>query len=242
MLRIDHVMGLHRLYWVPDGFDATAGVYVRYPARDFYAVLTLESHRQRARIVGENLGTVPAELNPLMQRRKIYGMYVGEFAGSDIGKEVREISPTTVASLNTHDTAPFAGFWNGEDIRDRQELGLLTGDEVTREQESRARQRALLIDYLRSNGWLGESTDPAAVLRAWLGCLAATEADVLLVNLEDLWLEELPQNVPGTYEERPNWRRKEKQSLTTIRRERSVADTLKFVDQVRRQGVKPNDV
>jgi 4-alpha-glucanotransferase len=80
------------------------------------------------------------------------------------------------------------------------------------------------------------------VLRAWLGCLAATEAAILLVNLEDLWLEELPQNVPGTYEERPNWRRKEKQSLTTIRRERSVADTLKFVDQVRRQGVKPNDV
>ena len=242
MLRIDHVMGLHRLYWIPEGFDATAGVYVRYPAQDFYAVLTLESHRHRARIVGENLGTIPAELNPLMQRRKIYGMYIGEFVGSDVGKEMREISPTTVASLNTHDTAPFAGFWNGADIRDREELGLLTGDEVAREQESRAQQRAALIGYLQSNGWLGESTDPAAVVKAWLGCLAASNAEVLLINLEDLWLEELPQNVPGTYEERPNWRRKEKQSLTTMRRDPTILDILKFVDQVRRQGVKASDV
>jgi 4-alpha-glucanotransferase len=169
-------------------------------------------------------------------------MYIGEFVGHDVGKQMREISPTTVASLNTHDTAPFAGFWNGADIRDREQMGLLTGDEVAREQESRAQQRAALIGYLQSNGWLGEATDPAAVLKGWLGCLAASNAEFLLINLEDLWLEELPQNVPGTYEERPNWRRKEKQSLTTIRRDPAILDTLKFVDQVRRQGVKASDV
>ncbi|HWO40542.1 MAG TPA: 4-alpha-glucanotransferase, partial [Candidatus Eisenbacteria bacterium] len=79
MLRIDHVIGLHRLYWVPDGCDPADGVFVRYPAEEFYAVLNLESHRHQARIVGENLGTVPAYVNAALAEHNIHGMYVGQF-------------------------------------------------------------------------------------------------------------------------------------------------------------------
>ena len=79
MLRIDHVMGLHRAFWVPEGFNAADGLYVHHPAEEYYAILSLESHRQRTQIVGENLGTVPFYVNEAMERHDILGMHVGIF-------------------------------------------------------------------------------------------------------------------------------------------------------------------
>jgi len=234
MLRIDHVMGLHRFYWIPHGFAATDGVYVRYPAEKFYAILGLESHRHQAQIVGENLGTVPAYVNAGLAQRKIHGMYVGQFnvvPGSTATLE--NIGALDVASLNTHDTPTFAGFWSGADIRDRLELGLISESQVDEAQHHRALQRETLIAYLKSRGWLGEAT-PEAVLNGWLSHIAASDAWLLLVNLEDLWLEPLPQNVPGTWEERPNWRRKTRFPLPDICRLASVSETLKAISRIRK--------
>jgi 4-alpha-glucanotransferase len=238
MLRIDHVMGLHRFFWVPAGFAPTEGVYVRYPAEEFYAVLNLESHRHKAEIIGENLGTVPPYVNVAMERHGIRGMHVGQFGVTGNPEQALDPVPDhVVASLNTHDTPTFAAFLSGADIDDRRELGLLSEDQVSAEHAARERQRAALIAYFRSCGLLGgEASDPAALLKAWLSHLAAGNTEFLLVNLEDLWLEPLPQNVPGTWEERPNWKRKAHFSLEQIRELPEIRETLKAIDDIRRTG------
>jgi 4-alpha-glucanotransferase len=238
MLRIDHVMGLHRSYWVPAGFAPTEGVYVRYPAEEFYAVLNLESHRHKAEIIGENLGTVPPYVNSAMARHGMRGMHVGQFG---VRTEPRDAldrpGRRTVASLNTHDTTTFAGFWRGADIDERVELGLLTEADSSSEHGYRRAQREALVSYLiASNRLDGTDVTPEAVLRAWLAAQADSEADFLLINLEDLWLEPLPQNVPGTWEERPNWRRKALFSLEEISHMPALLNTLKTIDDIRRNA------
>jgi alpha-1,4-glucan:alpha-1,4-glucan 6-glycosyltransferase len=237
LLRIDHVMGLHRLFWVPEGFEPSAGMYVRYPAEEFYAVLNVESHRHRAEIVGENLGTVPPYTNEAMGRHRIFGMYVGEFGiPSQKGQSLEEVRPGTVASIDTHDTPTFAGFWSGSDIEDRRDLGLLTASQSACEREIRATQREILIENLRRQGWIDQdSPDAAAVLKAWLRHLSAGAADVVLASLEDLWLEPLPQNVPGTWQERPNWRRKARYRLEEIRRMEPVMEIISAVNDARKK-------
>jgi 4-alpha-glucanotransferase len=235
MLRIDHVMGLHRFYWVPQGFAAPEGVYVRYPAEEFYAVLNLESHRYGAQVVGENLGTVPPYVNAAMARHKMFGLYVGQFGvGADPQNAISSIPASAVASLNTHDTATFAGFWAASDIRDRVELGLLNEAQAATEHAYRGAQKDALVRYLRSQGRLPDGEpDALAVLKAWLCHLSASGAELVLINIEDTWLEALPQNVPGTWEERPNWRRKARHRLEAARSIPSLLDILAAVNQSR---------
>ncbi len=237
MLRIDHVMGLYRFYWVPQGCTPTEGVYVRYPAEEFFAILNLESHRYQARIIGENLGTVPVAVNQAMARHNIRGMHVGQFGVTwDANRALDSVPERAVVSLNTHDTPTFAGFWSGADIDDRVDLGLLTEEQARNERHGRANQRTALVAYLKSLGRLdGEDPGPAAVLRAWLLHLAASDAEFLLVNLEDLWLEAAPQNVPGTWEERPNWKRKARYALEQLGDFGAMRDTLVAIDRARRR-------
>jgi 4-alpha-glucanotransferase len=230
MLRIDHVMGWHRTFWVPEGFSAAEGLYVHHRETEFYAILNLESHRHRVQIVGENLGTVPAYVNEALQQHGILGMHVGQFGVKADPAAALDAAPShTVASLNTHDTATFMAFWTGGDIQDRVALGLLEHGQAQNEQRYRADQRDALIGFLRSRGLLGEDDSEAAVLHAWLKFLAREDEAFLLVNLEDLWLEPAPQNVPGTWEERPNWRRKARFSLEEIREMDAVVQILKTI-------------
>jgi 4-alpha-glucanotransferase len=237
MLRIDHVMGLHRLFWIPRGFGPREAVYVRYPANEFYAILSLESHRHQVQIVGENLGTVPPSVNQALAKHRIHGMHVSQFCvTADPQSALQEPAHDDVASLNTHDTPTFAGFWQGKDIEDRLALGLLSLPEAQFTQQQRASIREALITYLKSRGWLAEeSPEPLAILRAWLSRLASGNAYLVLLNLEDLWLEPLPQNVPGTWEERPNWKRKARFSLDEIRKMNSVTEILKAIDEIRKR-------
>jgi 4-alpha-glucanotransferase len=239
MLRIDHVMGLHRLYWIPHGFAPAEGVYVHYPAEEFYAILNLESHRHQARIVGENLGTVPPYVNAALAKHRIHGMHVSQFCiAADAQRALPEVAHDTVASLNTHDTPTFAGFWSAGDIQDRIALGILSESDAEILRQQRACGREALLAFLKSEGWLKEQEqEPLAVLRAWLSRLASGNAYLVLVNLEDLWLEPLPQNVPGTWEERPNWKRKARFSLEQIRKLDSVIEILKTVDEIRRRPI-----
>jgi 4-alpha-glucanotransferase len=236
MLRIDHVMGLYRAYWVPEGFSPTEGVYVHYPAEEFHAVLNLESHRHQAQIVGENLGTVPPYVNSALSRHGLRGMHVSQFGvRTDPGNALDRPQRGAVASLNTHDTPTFAGFWSGADIDDRVDLGLLTDVEKNSEQGYRGAQRDALMSYLRASHRLdGAEANAEAVLLAWLSALAESDAEILLVNIEDLWLEPLPQNVPGTWEERPNWRRRARWSLDEIERKSELANILKRIDGIRK--------
>lgn len=237
-LRLDHVMGLHRLYWIPQGTEATAGVYVHYRAEEFYAILSLESHRHQALIIGENLGTVPPYVNDAMAKHNIHGMYVGQFGiRPDPERALEEISGAAVASLNTHDTPTFAAFWSERDIKDRLDLKLLDDAEAAREQRNRGPQREALIAFLRSRGRLEEASPQAQrVLKAWLMHLARGSAELILVNLEDLWLETLPQNVPATWNDRPNWRRKATYRLEAFSQMGEVVDVLRAIDDQRKRA------
>ncbi|MGH7845154.1 MAG: 4-alpha-glucanotransferase, partial [Candidatus Binatia bacterium] len=237
LLRIDHVMGLHRLFWVPHGLGPTEGAYVHYRADEFYAILNLESHRHKTKIVGENLGTVPPYVNRAMIQHGIRGMDVGQFGvHSDPARALEDPPADSVSSLNTHDTPTFAAFWEGLDIRDRQELGLLDPAQSRQEQESRRCQRESLATFLKQRGWLPDgANNSAAILQAWLAHLAHGPAEFLLVSLEDLWLETAPQNTPGTWKERPNWRRKTRHKFEQYAADPHLLEILRVVDQLRRQ-------
>jgi 4-alpha-glucanotransferase len=160
-------------------------------------------------------------------------MHVSQFGIRPDPQNAMEKPPrSAVASLNTHDTATFAGFVSGADIDDRVALGLLTEADSVWQHDYRAAQRSALSVYLG----VGTEAGPQALLEAWLEALARSEADLLLVNLEDLWLEPLPQNVPGTWEERPNWTRKARYSLNEIRRMPELLNFLKRLDDTRKNA------
>lgn len=264
MLRIDHVMQLHRLYWIPRGLPPDQGVYVKYRADELYAILALESHRCQTTLVGENLGTVPPEVNRAMDRHKFQRMYVVQYevavddgscrvtpsgapaeagplqssqradARRGVPPALSEVPAGAMASLNTHDMPTFESWWQGKDIPFREALGLLDANGARRERQRLQVTRARLTSWLRHEGWLtGSETRDLDILRAILRFLAASPAGVVLVNLEDLWLETEPQNVPGTGNELPNWRRQATLTLEEVTQRRDVANVLQEVAQLR---------
>ena len=153
MLRIDHVMGLHRLFWIPAGLTGDMGVYVEYPAEELYAILSLESHRYEAGIVGENLGIVPAEVTRSMRRHNIHQMFVVQYelAADNPKRAMRPIPRDCVASLNTHDVVPFHGFLNGDDIDDRLDLKFIDRRTAAQERRQRRRSRGTLLLFFATS-------------------------------------------------------------------------------------------
>jgi 4-alpha-glucanotransferase len=240
MLRIDHVMGLHRLFWIPKGLDAEHGLYVRYRAEELYAILALESHRHRSIIVGEDLGTVPSYIRSEMASHNLHRMYVMHYElASNPRKPLGRIPESVVASLNTHDMPTFSAFWQELDIQERLSIGLL--DEKNARVEKRNRQgcKEALISFLHNRNLLKKDrADIRDILRACLLFLNGSRARTVLVNLEDLWLETKPQNVPGTAYEHPNWRRKARYALEEFCQLSEVRDILKEIDRLRKKGKK----
>src|SRR5688572_24515072 len=141
VLRVDHIMALTRLYWIPQGLGLHDGTYVSYPAEELFAVLSLESNRHRCEVVGENLGTVPHEIVEALPRHRIWGMYLAMFQASD-GPEVEPPTAADMALVGSHDTPTFAGWIKGDDIADRVRYGLLaeSGVEAVTEERQRAVQ------------------------------------------------------------------------------------------------------
>jgi 4-alpha-glucanotransferase len=214
LLRIDHVMGMHRQFWIPSGFEKRDGVYVRYPAEELHAVLSLESHRHRSELVGENLGIVPEAVNRALDRHRWREIYVFQFRlTGNPEKPLDPAPPNSVASFNTHDTPTFAGFRLCRDLDDRVEAGLLDREKARELSRARAAAVAALDAHV------GLSGDGSAISREclvrWLQLLLESDADLVAINLEDLWLEEEPQNVPGRID-RPNWRRRLRHSLSSL--------------------------
>jgi len=200
MLRLDHVMALHRLYWIPQGFSAAEGVYVRYPAQELYAAVMLEAARANAVVVGEDLGTVPKEVRRELDRRGLWRMYVMMFELE--GPHPRKPARNTVASLGTHDTPTFVGFWRGLDLVERERLGLLGPHEAQTEQMRREEQVRSLASWLGVNpeDWRG-------ALRRLLRWLGRSPAGCVLVSVEDLWGEIERHHLPGT-SSHAHWRRR----------------------------------
>ena len=235
VLRLDHLMGLHRLYWIPEGLDSDQGAYVRYPANELYAIVCLESHRHGTAVVGEDLGTVPAYVRRRMADHGLRRTYVAQFEfRADRNEAVRNPPVEAVASINTHDTALFASFWAGADIEDQAALGLLTESDASDARTRRADLRGALTDVLYRNGLLASLDAPVAdILQACLRQLSVSEAECVIVTLEDLWGETEPQNTPGTDHERPNWKRRAKLDLERFRADPIVVGALNRIHQYR---------
>ena len=228
ILRVDHFMWLHRLYWIPQRATASEGTYVRYPAEELYAILSIESHRNQSIVVGEDLGTVPTYVRNRMSERGIDRLYVAQFSfQSDKKQPLKEPSAEVLASINTHDTPTWASFWSGADIEDQVSMGLLTPEDATQALASRAELRKTLSEAY------GTEESAQAALPAILERLARSDARAVLINLEDLWNETNPQNTPGTGAERPNWRRRAQLSLEQIQKDEDVRHALALVHRSR---------
>lgn len=207
MLRIDHAIGLHRLYWIPAGASGRDGVFVRQPAEELYAILCLESMRYEAVVIAEDLGLVPPEVGRGLKAHAISGMYVQMFEMTGRSKQpLRTPKPDAVASFSTHDLPPFAAYWQDEDLKQREALALLTPERVAEEKAGRTRDRRALVAQLQQRGLVGDGDDVAQVFRGSTALLAETDATWVLLNLEDGWGETRSHNLPGTTNDlHPNW-------------------------------------
>ena len=209
MLRIDHVMGLFRLYCIPQGRPATDGVYVRYHADEMLAIITLESSRASCAVAGEDLGTVPDQVRPAMARHGLFRLHVGQWSFPWHAGEAPGAAPAeAVASLNTHDTATFAGWWRGADIDDKHDLGLIDDAQDRHERHDRERQKVALLAFANARLEQDTLTEVERAMVAAVTDLALGPAEIALVAIDDLVLDPIPHNVPGTVVERPNWQRR----------------------------------
>lgn len=243
VLRIDHVMAFHRLYWIPRDFQPTEGVYVHYRPEELHAVFNLESHREKALLLGEDLGTVPDEVRASMREHGLLRMHVAQFAFRNDPEDALELPPEdSVTCLNTHDTPTFAGFWNEKDLDTFGEIECLPPDEIERQRQGRAGTREALPRYLEKRGVLDPDAPPSEreIAHALHLTLARSEARVVMLNLEDVWGETRPQNVPGTGFERPNWQRRATLTIEGIAADDDVAERLDEIDRERRSDRDPS--
>ncbi|TMB38193.1 MAG: 4-alpha-glucanotransferase [Deltaproteobacteria bacterium] len=212
-LRIDHAVGLFRQFWIPEGLSGKEGAYVRFPADDLLGILALESRRQGAIVVGEDLGTVPAEVPSALHARGVLSSRVLYFERDANGRFLRasEYERDSLTTANTHDMPTLEGFFRGRDIDIKREVGLIASDEdAKRAREERRREKRELFRRLSNEGLLqpGDSDD-SQVRAAVHAFLERTPASLVGIALDDLLGEEEPVNVPGvTPEKFESWTRK----------------------------------
>jgi len=204
VVRIDHVMGLGRLYCIPPGASPLEGAYLHYDFERMLGVVAAESRRQRCMVIGEDLGTVPEGMRPALERANVLSYRVLYFERApDGGFTPPERYPRkALVAVSTHDLATLAGWWAGTDLQWRDRLSLFPDKAQRKSQiDERAVDRARLAQALGTD-------DPQALAVAAHAFLARSPAMILAVQLEDaLGLLEQP-NLPGTVDEHPNWRRK----------------------------------
>jgi 4-alpha-glucanotransferase len=219
-LRIDHVMGLLRLYWVPSGAAAADGAYVHYPLADLLGLLALESERHRCLVIGEDLGTVPDEVRAALAANDVlsYRVLLFERDGTGNFNAPSQYPEAALATTSTHDLPTLAGWWEGRDIALRASHGHLGPDaDLQAQMAGRIDDRGRLLAALARAGLLPADTplDPLAVplltpaiATALQMFLARTPSALLAVQPEDVLGVVEQANLPGTTFEHPNWRRK----------------------------------
>lgn len=211
-LRIDHILGLQRLWVVPEGGQSHQGAYLRYPIEPLRDLLVLEAWRHRALIIGEDLGTVPEGFREPLQQRGILGMQVLWFE-RDHGLFVHPSrwSSRSVAMTSTHDLPTVAGWWLHRDLDWREHVGGLPADNTadTAAAERDEERHALWNAFVHAGTASGEPPQEAApAVDAALEFIAQTPAPLAMVPVEDLLGLEQQANLPGTLDEHPNWRRR----------------------------------
>jgi 4-alpha-glucanotransferase len=217
-IRLDHVMALFRLFWIPRGKPASEGTYVQYPFEDLLAIVALESVRSQTLVIGEDLGTVPDWVREQLKKMRVlsYRVFYFERGADRAMKWPGDYPVESLAVVTTHDLPTLTGFWSGEDLHVR--LGASTDDATHREAwEERQRDKARVLSALKRENLLPEGvtedlatlpTMTADLCRAIHIYLARTPSHIVLANIED-GLGELSQtNLPGTVDSHPNWTRK----------------------------------
>ncbi|MCI4003793.1 4-alpha-glucanotransferase [Dickeya dianthicola] len=249
-LRIDHVMGLLRLWWILNGHTATHGAYVLYPVDDLLGILALESHRHRCLVIGEDLGTVPEEIVNKLRDNSVYSYKVLFFEKDqhDRFRAPDAYPPRSMATITTHDLATLRGYWQGVDLTLGKDLGLYPTDALLQQQhDARERAKQGLLDALHEQELLPQrvgrnaslTTMSAQLNRGVQRYLADSASALLGLQLED-WLDmATPVNVPGTHQEYPNWRRKLSRSLDSIFTDRYLERLIRDID-LRRGGPVPS--
>lgn len=212
--RIDHILGLQRLWLTPDDMDASEGVYLQYPVDDLFKLVSLESWRHRAVIIGEDLGTIPEDFGARLLKSGVMGMRVLWFE-RDHGLFIDPSRwPThSIATTTTHDLATVAGWWQAHDIELRSSLGKLREDRSLTDElaEREADRQALWAAFQFAGVAAGDAPaphEPAAAVTAAIEFVAQTPTPLALIPAEDIIGSSEQPNLPGTLHEHPNWRRR----------------------------------
>ena len=208
-MRIDHIIGLFRLWWIPEGALPTAGTYVRYNHDAMIGIVALEAHRAGAVIVGEDLGTVEPWVRHYLRERGLLGTSILWFELDRDGHggplEAERWREFCLSSVTTHDLPPTPGYLTGEHVRLRHALGLLTRPAEHELSDDRAEQAAWMAE-LRRVGLLGADADEEQVILGLYRYLGRTPSRLLALALTDAVGDKRTQNQPGTTNEYPNWR------------------------------------
>ena len=247
-LRIDHILGLLRLWWCHPEIER--GVYVYYPMDDLLAILCLESQRNRCIIVGEDMGTVPNELRAAMATKSVYSNKAFYFEKEHelSFKHPHAHQADALLMVTNHDVPTLAGWWGGIDLQIRAEIGLIDdGPELASMLEFRSQEKRSLLSWLESQqllpaSWSPESSDMAnekaidksfdfELCSAIILANARSRSRMLLVQLDDLQLLQKPVNIPGTYKQYPNWRRKQKLTTRRLFRDPLVQNLLSSIQR-----------
>lgn len=218
-LRIDHVMGLMRLWWCPTDGTNAAGAYVRYPVDELFAILRLESQRARCVVVGEDLGVVPPEIRRYIDESGLLSNVIFYFEKYDGWhfKRPEHYPPRALAIIANHDVPTLKGWWNGHDLELRRQLGLIGDDQqLAREREHRRGEKGQVLQWLDDQNRLPERWRDrdlerpfdAELCAAILHNCGASASLLVSVQLDDVAGMESPVNVPGIGAEYPSWRRK----------------------------------
>jgi 4-alpha-glucanotransferase len=246
-LRIDHAMALLRLWWVYQGDNADKGGYVYYPVDDLLGILALESHRQKTLIIGEDLGTVPEEIREKLAANGVYSYRVFFFEQAEDGGfySPSHYPVQSMSTLTIHDFPTLIGFWHCYDLELGSELGLYPTKEILQPlYQSRHDNKQQILNTLHGHGAISDniSRDVNHVgmtqeLNYGMQVHMATGSSALLsLQLED-WLEmDKPVNIPGTFNEYPNWKRKLTRNLEDIFTDQNIINLAQNINRARQKA------
>jgi 4-alpha-glucanotransferase len=227
-LRLDHVMRLFRLFWIPANMEAAQGAYVRDAATDLMRILALESERSQNVIIGEDLGTVTDEIRDMLGRFRILSYRLFYFEKNRDGSFIpsRFYPRQALVSSSTHDLATLAGFWQYRDIEARRAAGLADENGYWQQRRDRDHEKQRMLDILHQEGLVPADSERDAgrigelsghLHNGAIGFLAQVPSLILLLNQEDLTKETEQQNLPGSTSQYPNWQRKMRVRIEDLR-------------------------
>lgn len=237
-VRIDHGMGLNRLWVVPEGSKSSEGAYLAFPEQDLLRLVRLESRRHKAIVLAEDLGTVPEGFQQRLQSAGVFGMRVLAFERNEDSFNPPESWERQAAAMtSTHDLPPVAGWWAGRDLEWRERLGLPGKDGIEPEREARAADRDRLWAAFRKSGAAtGEPPGPSehdAVADAAVVHTGLSASELFMLPLEDALATTEQPNLPGTTDQHPNWRRRFAGAADQLLEEPAVAARLARLNQAR---------